>query len=331
MLPKLKLSYVSYADLDARLACETPRLGAVAFGKHPPPGFPGIWVDMLSLRGEGFSEIWESSAPVERVDAHGVSGARNADVFFGALQIPQMDEPEAAGRLAYRRVFEAIRALGFPHLWRAWNYFPAINDDAGGVERYRLFNIGRHDAFHAFGRTADADMPAASALGCRSGPLTVYFIAGKDRGTPVENPRQISAYRYPERYGPRSPTFSRAMLMPDSGDGALAISGTASIVGHETKHIGDPAAQIEETLANVHALINAAGYQVTPSAEAGAGLLLKAYLRNSDYLPIVEGAVARVFGKAGVVYLQADICRSELLVEVEGVYRPANTLRRRSR
>ncbi len=322
MLPRLRLSYVSYGRLEARLASEAPWLGAVAFGRHPPPGFSGFWVDMPALLDEGYCEIWESADAIERIDAHGVSGARTRDVFFGALQIPNVDDPEAAGRLAYRRVFESIAALGVPHLWRTWNYFPAINADAGGIERYRLFNIGRHDAFEAFGRTKDADMPAASALGSRAGALTVYFIAGSERGTPVENPRQVSAYRYPERYGPRSPTFSRAMLMPESGDRALAISGTASIVGHETRHIGDAAAQIEETLANVNALILAAGYANTPSADAGEGLLLKAYLRSADSLPVVEGAVARTFGKASVIYLQADICRSELLVEVEGMYRP---------
>jgi enamine deaminase RidA (YjgF/YER057c/UK114 family) len=319
---------VSYAALHARLAAAPP-LAAVAFGERPPQGFGGIWVNMPALGGEGYCEIWEAADAVERVDTPEVSGARTRDVFFGALQIASIDDPEVAGRLAYNSVFETIAALGYPHLWRAWNYFPDINGDAGGVERYRLFNIGRHDAFEAFGRTKESEMPAASALGCRAGPLTVYFIAGREPGTPVENPRQISAYRYPERYGPRSPTFSRAMLMPESGGGALAISGTASITGHETQHIGDPAGQIEETLANVRALIDAAGYATTPSPLAGAGLLLKAYLRSPDYVGMVEAAVERRFASASVICLQADICRSELLVEVEGVYRPDSSIRRR--
>jgi chorismate lyase/3-hydroxybenzoate synthase len=323
----LKLSYASYADLDSRLAGDTPLLGAVAFGSHPPPAaahaaFPFVWVDMPALRGEGFCEIWESGQPVESVESNGVRGARNEHVLFGALQVPECEGLEAAGRLAYCRVFEAIDALGFPYLLRAWNYFPGINDDADGVERYRRFNVGRHDAFAARGRTIGVDMPAACALGCREGPLTVYFIAGKARGLPLENPRQVSAYRYPERYGPRTPTFSRAMLMQPAGVSGLAISGTASIVGHETRHVGDADAQIEETLANIRALMDAAGYAVSPSPAAGAGLLLKAYLRRPDDLRAVEDALGRTFGKAGVVYLQADICRSELLVEIEGLYTP---------
>jgi len=323
----LILSYASYASLDSRLTGETPLLGAVAFGRHPPrvpAAFPGVWVDMPTLRGEGVVEIWESGLPVERVESHGVGGTRNDYLLFGALQIPEGEGLglEAAGRLAYCRVFDAIDALGFPHLLRAWNYFAAINDDADGVERYRRFNVGRHDAFAAKGRTVGVDMPAACALGCRDGPLTVYFIAGKARGCPLENPRQVSAYDYPERYGPRTPIFSRAMLMQPDGMRGLAISGTASIVGHETRHVGDIGAQVEETVVNIRALMDAAGYAVSSSSAAGEGLLLKAYLRRPDDLPVVESALGRAFGKAGVVYLEADICRSELLVEIEGFYIP---------
>jgi hypothetical protein len=327
VLPALKLSYTGYGELDARLASETPLLGAVAFGRRPPPAaahakFPFIWIDMPALRGEGFCELWESGEPVEPVDREGVRGSRNQHVFFGALQVPEGEGLEAAGRFAYGRVFEAIDALGFPYLLRAWNYFPAINAEADGVERYRQFNVGRHDAFAKHGRTTGVDMPAACALGCHGGPLSVYFIAGKERGRPLENPRQVSAYRYPTRYGPRSPTFSRAMLMQPAAQRALAISGTASVVGHETRHIGDAAAQVDETLTNIRALMDAAGYRVSPSSPTGAGLLLKAYLRHPEYLSTVESAVERAFGGAGVVYLQADICRADLLVEIEGLYTP---------
>jgi chorismate lyase / 3-hydroxybenzoate synthase len=130
----------------------------------------------------------------------------------------------------------------------------------------------------------------------------------------------VSAYRYPQQYGLRSPLFSRAMRIERAGQRVLTISGTASIVGHETRHVGDPKAQIDETIANIQALMRTAGYAVSPSTTAGAGLLLKAYLRRPDYLPTIEGALQRAFGGAQVVYLQADICRAELLVEVEGMY-----------
>jgi hypothetical protein len=58
----------------------------------------------------------------------------------------------------------------------------------------------------------------------------------------------VSAYDYPRQYGPAAPSFSRAALTPDP---LLLISGTASIVGHASVHLGDVTAQLEETLANL--------------------------------------------------------------------------------
>ncbi|MES2562603.1 MAG: hypothetical protein V4637_07735 [Pseudomonadota bacterium] len=322
----LELRYASYAELTSCLSDASALLGVIAFGTHQPSidvaaktRAPFAWIDMPVLRGEGFCEIWTSSGAVDFVESHGVRAAVDEHVMFGAMQVPETDGLEAAGRDAYRRVFDAIDALGYPFLLRAWNYLPGINAVAGGVERYRQFNIGRHDAFVERGVSNGAAMPAACALGCRASPLTVYFIASKTPGVAVENPRQVSAYHYPQQYGLRSPTFSRAMRMQLEDQRVLAISGTASIVGHETRHVGDPDAQIEETIANIQALMGAAGY-ASCTADAHAPLLLKAYLRRPEYLRTLARALGRVFSGAQIVYLQADICRAELLVEVEGMY-----------
>src|SRR4029077_5387998 len=136
---------------------------------------------------------------------------------------------------------------GYGHLLRVWNYFPHINDDADGVERYVRFNAGRHDAFAAKGRATATDAPAACALGSRGTDLVIYFLAAKRAGQQIENPRQVSAFRYPPQYGPRSPPFAGAMLARPTGKPLLFVSGTASIVGHETLHHGDAAAQAAET------------------------------------------------------------------------------------
>lgn len=295
----------------------------MAFGDQPPADFPAaapfVWVDMPSLWGGAFCEVWSSADPVQAVSARGISGAHNQDLLFGCLQVTDDGPLEDASRSAYSRVFEFIDETGFPSLMRAWNYFPGINREAHGVERYRRFNIGRHEAFAAKGRTIGVDMPAACALGCSGGPLTVYFLAARRPGIPVENPRQVSAFDYPQRYGPRSPTFSRAMLMQPAGQRVLAISGTASVVGHETRHPDNAAAQIAETLANIRLLMKAAG---EPGPGDGSNLLLKAYLRDAEYLPCMQDALAKNFGEAQVAYLRADVCRSDLLVEIEGMYFP---------
>lgn len=332
----LGLSYVSYRSYEGLDGCAARHanvanvLGVVAFGARPPTTAlrtetPFIWVDMPYLEGEGYCEVWESGQPVEPVKSSGIDACHNEDILFGCLHLSAEDGLEEASRAAYSRLFDFIDGQGFPFLMRAWNYFPCINAETGGIERYRQFNIGRHDAFAAQGRTGSessggADMPAACALGSRGGPLNVYFLASRQAGRPVENPRQVSAFDYPERYGPRSPKFSRAMLMQPAGQRILSISGTASVVGHETRHAGDPDAQIAETIANIRALMDAAGEKDARPTPGNGELLLKAYLRAPGYLAAMQSALTQAFPDASVAYLQADICRTDLLVEVEGMY-----------
>jgi chorismate lyase/3-hydroxybenzoate synthase len=149
---------------------------------------------------------------------------------------------------------------------------------------------------------------------------------------PVENPRQVSPYRYPETYGPRSPTFSRAALA-DIGDGnvALFISGTASIVGHETVHHGDVREQTRETLRNLQAVIDAANSRGTARfalAELDCVIYVRHPADTEAVREVLEGALGADAPMARhAVYLEADICRSDLLVEIEAHTVAAGQLR----
>jgi chorismate lyase/3-hydroxybenzoate synthase len=321
----LGLSYLAPGEFAAHCAKFGDRImGAIAFGAHPSsvvaPDFPYAWVDMPVLDGEAVFEVWTSSQPLVREDTEQIVSARNDEILFGCLQVEAGDDLAATSYLAYCRIFDFIDTLGYAHLQRAWHYFPQINaDDADGLERYLTFNIGRHEAFAARRRVV-GDAPAACALGSRSGPLIIYFLAARREGRVMENPRQTSAYRYPAQYGPRSPTFSRGMLMQTVGKPLLFISGTASIVGHQTLHVGNAPEQARETVANILAVIAQAQRAGLDAASSSAALFLKAYLRDADYYPAVRNRLAQAFGpQTKVIYLQADICRSDLLLEVEGV------------
>lgn len=323
----LGLQYLSAREFEIHQATRPGKdLGVIAFTGHQPSSpalhCPFAWVDMPVLMGDEFYEVWTSPEPVERDDMDDIGCARNRDVLFACLQVEDDGDYTRASHRAYSRIFDFIDERDYGHLLRVWNYFPHINDDGSGLERYRQFSIGRHDAFVAKGRTiASENIPAACALGSRNGPLVIYFLAARKPGQPVENPRQVSAYRYPSRYGPRSPTFSRALLMRGLREPPLFISGTASIVGHETLHAGNASAQTRETLANILAVIKEAAPARLKTGTAGANLHLKVYLRHAEHLPIVREQVSHTFGPAAqVIYLQADICRADLLVEIEGVY-----------
>jgi chorismate lyase / 3-hydroxybenzoate synthase len=299
-------------------------LGIVGFGAQPPrTDIPCICIDMPTPGApDGMFEVWTAAGAVNTETRDGLQVALNADTLFvcidAAASGPETFEQKTID--AYRRLFAAIDALGYPHLLRIWHYLPDIHLDEQCLERYKRFSLGRHEAFIAAGRNIPADAPAASAVGKRTPGMAMVALAGRAPGTPVENPRQVSAYSYPQRYGPRGPTFSRALSVNLQGTRWLLISGTASIVGHRSLHPGDVAAQADETIRNLRALIAEAQSRDLAGASAGTGLLLKVYLRQTDSRPVVEAKLRAAFpGAAAVVWLQADICREELLLEIEAV------------
>jgi enamine deaminase RidA (YjgF/YER057c/UK114 family) len=215
-------------------------------------------------------------------------------------------------------VFRLLDAQGMPQLWRAWNYLARINQTSFGLERYRQFNVGRQDAFLASHRGTTGPVPAACAIGLAGGPLSIAFLAGEAPVLAVENPRQVSAYHYPAQYGPRTPTFSRAVLAYPPGQEILFISGTASIVGHRTVHPGDVAGQSAECLANVAAVVAAANRRARSGPFELGELDYRVYVRHARDFPLVRQALrARVPAEARIVFLQADICRPDLLLEIE--------------
>jgi enamine deaminase RidA (YjgF/YER057c/UK114 family) len=215
-------------------------------------------------------------------------------------------------------LFRLLRQQDTPHLWRVWNYMARINDESHGLERYRQFNLGRHAAFVKAHRETGGQVPAACAIGFEGGPVSVAFLAGTTPVVPVENPRQLSAWRYPRQYGPRAPTFSRAALAYPPGQEALFISGTASIVGHQTVHPGDVAAQCVETVRNLACIVEEANRLARSEVPFSlAGLSHRAYVRHAGDAATVLGSLQPLLGGAHLVCVQADICRSDLLVEVE--------------
>jgi enamine deaminase RidA (YjgF/YER057c/UK114 family) len=275
------------------------------------------------------AERWLTDAPVQ-AGRHGLIAFRRVDTSAGGwlLGHGQIDI-EAAGidlqavtRQLYTDLFALLHAHGDLHLLKLWNYLPHINAERDGLEIYRHFNIGRQQAFLDAGQRAFEGAPAACALGHHGGPLRLEFLAGPVAPRPVENPRQVSAYHYPAHYGPRSPTFSRAALvaLTPKAD-TLFISGTASIVGHASLHPGDVMRQTEETLRNLHAVLDAA-HARTPARFDLGHMDLTIYLRDPADRAAVQAVLARTLDAASpglrdALWLHADVCRRELLVEIE--------------
>lgn len=307
-------------------------LGGACFS-HPAraldaPELPFLAVDMALPAGdEAICEAWYSAEPLTD-GRHGPIRYRQGEtLLFGCLSLA-----EAAGATAdaaraplqmtadaaYRAIFALLEARPDYTVLRFWNYFPAINRESHGMERYRQFNVGRQDAFLAHRRSVLGNAPAACALGSADGGLHVAFLAARTNVIGIENPRQLSAYHYPGKYGPRSPTFARAGLVNLDGRDMLFISGTASIVGHQSVHLGDVAAQTRECLHNIAAILVEANREAPRADFRLDGLAYKVYVRHAADLVTVRREMAQfIDAPVSAVFLQADVCRADLLVEIE--------------
>lgn len=284
----------------------------------PPAGARDFRVDMTRLAGPEV-EAWTAGAPGEPLSGtDGLRGVRTDDLLFVELRADADQDPRQAAERVYRRLFETIDSLGFEHILKAWNHLPAINKGPGDLENYKRFCLGRAQAIDAC--YANRTMPAGTGVGFSGdGALQVQALAVRDAPLYIENPRQISAFEYPRQYGPRSPSFSRAVVL-ESDRPLLFVSGTAAIVGHQSRHADCLESQIAETLHNWESLFRACEAATGKRPTLSHDGTWRVYLRHAGHLERCVAALQRhELPLDRTVILRADICRPELLFELDGV------------
>jgi chorismate lyase/3-hydroxybenzoate synthase len=255
--------------------------------------------------------------------AHELTCGRN-----GTFTLVSAVAPEPAGHAAgsfadavasvYRSIWrELVRQQR--HAVRIWNFVPDIQGPIPGAgDRYMAFNLGRFAAYcEWFSGPASFQtmLPTSSAVGVGDRGVWVHVLAADAPGTPVENPRQIPSYRYSRRYGVRPPCFARATRVGSR----LLIGGTASILGEQSRHVGDIQAQTRETCRNLAALIAASAPSElrTPLASLQS---LRVHVRDAESAPAVQTILDELAPQVpDIEFVQAALCRKELLVEIEGV------------
>ena len=274
-----------------------------------------VVLPLRDLVGGSRIEFW-NVAEAAQVERHQHFTLRHTDDWlFGSLELDEDGDLATATEHAYGLMRAQSQRLGFTHFVRIWNYFGAINEGDGDDERYRQFVAGRA---RVVTQPPAEGYPAATAIGLPSPPdqLHIHWLATKQPGIAIENPRQVSAFDYPRDYGPVSPGFSRAMLVPGEAP-LLLISGTASIVGHATQH-DDTIAQLDEILVNLEALITAASARAHARADLGRDGLLRVYLRDPAEAGIVRAHLQRLLGAhTCFMLLHGDVCRDDLRIEIE--------------
>ena len=260
---------------------------------------------------------WYAKDPVRRAHEGSLRYAFNDELLFGHAHFAGGAQLESDIGAAYRTLLRVLERHRMAPL-RIWHYLPRINDGSC----YRAFCRARSQAL---GATPQSRYCAATVIGTRAARGVFYFLAARRGGVAIENPRQVSAYRYPPRYADPSPAFARATLKRWRERCQLHVSGTAAIVGHESTHAGDVVGQFGEIVRNFEALIEEAA-RVEP-AFAGATLAdlshcavyLDPRAAEDEFRDAARARLAPHFDTFPLRLFRGEMCRPELLVEVEGL------------
>lgn len=230
----------------------------------------------------------------------------------------------------------AKAGVAFDRVVRTWLYLGDITGAEGNLERYMELNRARTDFFqdvqfghgHLLDATRDGIYPASTGIGMDGTGVVMNCTAMDTQRDdvflqPIENPQQTPVYHYESCYSPKSPKFSRAMALVADGTGTVWISGTASILNSKTVHLGDPRGQTEQTIDNIKRLISADNLARHGIAGSGAKLSdvagLRVYVKYPEHYPVCRAVCEQHFGKVPILYTVAGVCRSDLLVEMEGI------------
>ena len=210
-------------------------------------------------------------------------------------------------------VFESIEAalggvgMDFSNVVRTWFY----NDNI--LDWYETFN-GARDSFFESRKVFSGLVPASTGIGSRNArgaALAARAFAVKPKSElvkicEVESPLQCSARDYKS-------SFSRAVELAHPNFRHLIVSGTAGIeYGGRTAFVGDLNRQINLSLDVLEAILKSRGM------DWGDTLRAVAYIKDFS----CAGEFRKIQKLRGLedlpcVSIQADVCRGDLLFEME--------------
>ena len=267
-----------------------------------------------------------------------VSGGENAAALFrsnhteilvGKVQANKHHSCKINSQKAFENLIDIFYTTKFPigAIVRQWNYLEDILGYDGEEQRYQEFNNVRS---RVYGNSFDKDgYPAATGIGMNRGGLIMEFVAVKSTEVithPVDNPRQIAAHVYSEKVliGDEcvlktTPKFERARYFELRDKKIIFISGTASITGEKTVGLDDPVMQTEVTIQNIKQLYSEEILKrLSKNRMVAKYGHARVYVRSRKDFAAIKRVFKTHFKNLPVVYIIADICRQNLLVEIEG-------------
>lgn len=215
---------------------------------------------------------------------------------------------------------------------RQWNYIEEITRMNEGYQHYQLFNDVRSDYYAK--SSWENGYPAATGIGTDGCGVVVDLHAFAPKNVtlfdaPIDNELQVAAHVYSQEVllgsalaeRRTTPKFERARILSSAESGVVFVSGTAAIRGELSLRDVGIEEQTRITMENVNYLIasrklDSVGMQEGVEARLGA---IRVYLKEADDYQAAKALIGAHWGEVPAIYTVADVCRDELLIEIEGV------------
>jgi enamine deaminase RidA (YjgF/YER057c/UK114 family) len=311
----------------------------------PPTGFIGQPPENDKL------VALEVLVAVNMTDAYKIQYKNSGDVKYAVIQNTEIKEVHAVGlsssdlsegtgeqaNIAFGQMKAILEQeeLEFSDIVRQWNYIENIvgvkSENQELEQNYQQFNDVRSEYYNS--DTFKNGFPAATGIGMNVGGVILDFVAFSPAKNisihPVQNPHQIDAHQYSDKVliggdcaKKTTPKFERAKVVSNNTVNEVFISGTAAILGQETINQQKIADQTLATIQNINNLISFDNLKAN-GVKIGENLItpsyLRVYVKNSKDIPMVKKICNEYISNVPTLYLESDICRDNLVVEIEGI------------
>lgn len=275
---------------------------------------PSVWDIQIVSSGENAAALFTNS---------------DTEILVGNVQANTNHSCKINSEKSFEGLIDIFHTVKFPikSIVRQWNYLEDILGFDGDEQRYQEFNNVRSIVYgNSF---EEGGYPAATGIGMNRGGVIIEFVAVKSSEVithPVDNPEQIAAHVYSEKVlvGEEcvlktTPKFERARYFGLNDKKMIFISGTASITGEKTVGIDDPVEQTEVTIQNIKRLYSEDILKGLSKDKLHAKYgHARVYVKVRKDFAAIKKTFKKHFPNLPVVYIIADICRDNLLVEIEG-------------
>lgn len=322
-------------QLISKFGVSLPAIGIVAQSPSPESK---VVLELICTRATEGKKV--SYKTVTGLDYTVVEQDNYKIVHANGLRGETGDTIQESSEKAFKKANRILKEEGLTiqHIIRQWNYvenIARIEDLPDAQQNYQIFNDVRTD--HYNNGSFRYGYPAATGIGMHTGGVIIGFIALSDSERisvkPIQNPRQMDAHQYSknvlmgrstgtsEKKG--TPKFERGKMVSLGDSHHIYVSGTASIVGEKTMYPGDVVLQTDTTIKNIIHLFSKEnqeklGLEFDPSRILFSHL--RVYVKHKEDIPVVKKICESRLNCKSSLYLESDICREELLVEIEGIF-----------